>query len=62
MNAFQIPFALLAFLAFVAVMPPWMWFLNHYSAGLSPETAFIAQLTLPAMVGLFIASWLDPGG
>ena len=60
MNPYLFPLALLAFLAFVAVVPAWMWFLNDFSHAeyLTSEERFIAALVLPATVAVFLASWI----
>lgn len=59
MNAFELGFALLTFFAIVAVIPAWMWFLGNYTAGLPTEARFLAQLSLPALVAMFVASWVS---
>ena len=51
-----------AFLAFVAVVPAWMFFVENYTGGLSTETSFLATMVLPATAALFLAGWLQPGG
>lgn len=63
MNVFELPFALLAFLGFVALVPAWMWFLATYppAQNLSIESQFLANLVLPATLVLFISSWLEGG-
>jgi hypothetical protein len=63
MNPFDFPFALLAFFGFVAIMPVWMYFVSSYPAfeSMPVEARFVAQLVLPATVGLTIASWLQGG-
>ena len=61
MNALNLPFALFAFFGFVAVVPPWMYFVGEYGDGLPAEARFLAQLVLPATVALFIVSWINPG-
>jgi hypothetical protein len=62
MNVFEIGYALVGFLAFVAIVPAAMYFLRDYPAisGLPIEVQFLAGLTLPAMALLFIGSWLQP--
>lgn len=60
MNPLEVPLALFAFFGFVAVVPVWMWFVSNYSSSLPPEATFLAQLTLPATVMLFLASWFQP--
>jgi hypothetical protein len=59
-SVFRIPFALLAFLGFVMVLPPWMWFVGTYAPELDPASAFLARLVLPASVSILGASWLQP--
>jgi hypothetical protein len=62
-NVFKLPFALLTFLGFVAMVPIWMWFVNSHPNGssLPIEAQFLAGLVLPATVALFTASWLGGG-
>lgn len=60
MNVFKFPFALFAFLGFVAVVPGWMYFVSAYSPGLTMEGQLLAGLVLPATAALFLASWLQP--
>lgn len=61
MDVFDLPFALLAFLAFVWLVPVWVWFSGSHAgwASLSMESQFIAGLMLPATAGLAIVSWLQ---
>jgi hypothetical protein len=61
MDVFEVPFALLAFLAFVWVVPVWVWFTGSHSgwSALSMESQFLAGLMLPATASLAIASWLS---
>ena len=63
MDVFEFPFALLAFLGFVAVVPPWMWFISQYPSvsNLSLPSTFLVNLVLPATILLGIASWLEGG-
>lgn len=60
MNVFKFPFALLAFFGIVAVVPAWMHFVGAYTPSLSIESQFIAEMALPALSALFLASWLQP--
>lgn len=62
MNPYKMPFALVGFLGFVMVVPPWMWFLDNYPAvsQLSTTERFLANLILPALLLLFIAGWVQP--
>lgn len=62
MNPWKFPLALIAFMGFVAVLPPWMYFLDQYSGRLQTEEQFLIGLVLPFLVLLFIASWVQPGG
>lgn len=62
MNAFEFPFALFAFLGFVAMVPVWIWFTDTYTQGLPPEPTFLAQFVLPVTVALYLSSWLQTGG
>lgn len=59
-NILEVPLALFAFIGFVIVVPGWMWFVSNYTGQLPPETTFLAQLSLPATVMLFLASWFQP--
>jgi len=63
MNVFRWPFALIAFLGFVAVVPVWMWFVSSHPHmdQVTTETSFLIQLVLPATVALFLAGWLGGG-
>lgn len=58
MNPYRLPMALIAFIGIVAVVPAWMWFVAEYSAQLPTETAWLAAFSLPAIVMLFLVSWL----
>lgn len=63
MSPYRILFALLAFLGLVAVVPIWMHFTGAtYLSGLPVEVQFLANMTLPVLAALLLASWLDPGG
>jgi hypothetical protein len=64
MNPYEFPFALLTFLAFVAVIPAWMWFVTSYGTvqEMSLAAQFLIGLTLPATVGFALVSWVAPGG
>lgn len=62
MKWFEFPFALLGVLLIAALTPPWIWFVNEYTGNLGTAAQFIAQFILPAMLLLFLASWVDPGG
>jgi hypothetical protein len=63
MDVFDFPFALLTFLALVAVVPPWVWFVNNYgpTASLSLPSQFLAALILPATILLALTSWVEGG-
>jgi hypothetical protein len=62
-NVFELPFALIAFLGFVALVPAWMWFLATFppAQNLSAESRLLANFVLPATVMLTLASWLEGG-
>lgn len=60
MNVYELGFAMLTFFAIVAVLPAWMWFLGEHASSLPTEARFLAQLSLPALCALFLASWLRP--
>jgi len=55
----KFPFVILAFLAFVAVVPAWTYFTNDYTT-LRPEDSWLASLVLPTAAALFIVSWVKP--
>jgi len=63
MNVFELPFALLAFLGFVAVVPAWVWFTTQYPPvhSLSTASQFLVHLSLPASAALLLASWVGGG-
>lgn len=48
--------------AIAAVLPPWAYFVSDYTSGLPVVVQFFANLVLPTMAGLFVVSWVDPGG
>jgi hypothetical protein len=61
MNVFDLPFALFAFFALVAIVPAAM----HWSGQLGGQPLVVqlfANMSLAAIVLLTIASWLQPGG
>lgn len=62
MKWFEFPFAILGVLLIAAVTPPWVWFVDQHAGEFGMAARFIAQLVLPAMLLLFLASWIDPGG
>lgn len=62
MKPWAYPLALLAALAAVALVPPWMHFVDTYAPTLPTEMQFLAQASLPLLVLLFLAGWLQPGG
>lgn len=55
-------FALLGFLGIAAVVPIWEFFIGPRVGGYPVEVQFIAALTLPAMIAIYLASQLSPGG
>lgn len=55
-------FALLGFFGLVAVVPIWTHFIGPRATGYPVEVQFLAALTLPATVAIFIASQVSPGG
>lgn len=59
MNPLELPLALFAFFAFVAVAPAWFYFVHEYGAGLPAESYYLAQLVFPVAVALFIAGWVQ---
>lgn len=59
MRADRVPFAIVAFLGFIALLPVWVWFMNE-SFVLPNKDSFLATLILPAALLLFITSWIKP--
>jgi len=59
MNIDTFPFALLMFLAFVAIVPAWMHFTTVRAQGLPLELVFLLGLTLPAVAFIALASWFQ---
>ena len=61
MDVFDLPFAMLAFLAFVWVVPAWVWFTGQHSgwSSLGMESQFLAGLILPATAALAVTSWIQ---
>jgi hypothetical protein len=61
MNPYLFPIALLGFVAFVAVVPVWTWFISDWShvSGLSQETMLLAGVVLPATISMYVASWIQ---
>lgn len=60
MNPYTLPLALLTFAGWVAVTPIWLYFLGTYGPSLEPAEQWLAAFMLPAILGLFLASWLQP--
>lgn len=60
MKPFDIGFAVLAFLGAVGVAPVWWWLVSSspYVSSLSPESQFLAALTLPGTLLLLLAGWV----
>lgn len=61
MNAFNIMFALLSFLGFVAVMPALMYFVGLRASSMPTHTLLLVNLVPPAMASMWLASWLQGG-
>jgi len=59
MSPFRFPLAMLSFFGVVAIAPVWVWFLNNHLNSVPPAGRFIAGLSLPGFVLLFIAGWLS---
>jgi len=59
MKTDELPIAILAFVAFVAVIPAWTFYLDLFSAQ-QPQDAFLAGLVIPAAAALFLTSWIKP--
>ena len=62
MNPYTLPIALVAFLSFAVIMPVMFYFLNTHAPGLPAEVQFLAYLVPIALVALYIAGWVQPGG
>jgi hypothetical protein len=62
MNPFKFPLALIGFMGFALVMPPWMYFTTQYDTVLSTESSLLIGLVLPVLVIMYIASWAQPEG
>lgn len=62
MDAYKLPIALVVVFSFAAYIPVMSWFLGAYAPSLTPADQFIAYLVPVALVGLFIAGWIQPGG
>jgi len=58
MSPYRFPLALLTFFGIVGITPVWIWFVSNYTPSLSPPSQFIAGLTLPGFVLLYLGSWL----
>jgi len=58
MNPQKLPFALLAFIGLVAVVPVWLHFAGSYTPSMPPATTWIARFSLPATAMLFVAGWM----
>jgi hypothetical protein len=50
--------ALAAFASLVAFTPLWVTFLTD--TGMGAQAAWVASLTLPAMMAMFVTSWVKP--
>lgn len=60
MNAFNWWVPLFTLFGFIAVVPVWIHFSSKYTADLPIYIQFFADLTMPALAALFLASWADP--
>lgn len=63
MDIFDAPIAILGFLGMVMVAPPWFYFINNYPGmdQLGAPSTFMINMLFPAMVLIFITSWLEGG-
>lgn len=63
MKPVEFPFALLGLLVFIAFVPAIYYWTTSAPAfqSLSMEAKFIAGMTGPIFVLLYIGSWLEPG-
>lgn len=58
MNPSQLPVALLAFVALVALTPAWLHFSSTMTSSMPPATAWVARFTLPSVALLFVGGWM----
>lgn len=58
MRSEDFPIAILALLSIVTLVPAWLYALD--ASSLSGQTAWVAGLVLPAMVTLYLVSWVRP--
>jgi hypothetical protein len=58
MSPFRFPLALVAFLGVVMVVPVWVWFVSNYGGALTVQGQFLAGLTLPGAILLYLGGWL----
>lgn len=64
MSPYRILFALVGFFGLVGIVPIWLQFSTTRVANssLPVEIQFLAAISLPAVVAMWLASQLDPGG
>jgi hypothetical protein len=55
----DLPVALLGFIAIVVVAPIWLQYRSGFTAA-TPSGAFLASMILPAVVALYVSSWVSP--
>jgi len=58
MRAEDLPLAVLALLTIVVAVPPWLNATGSTDLGI--QTSVMVGLALPAMLSLFVASWVRP--
>lgn len=59
MKPHQFPLAGFTLIAFVAMLPVWVWFVHSSpaTAEMGFATKFAADLSLPAVAAMFVVSW-----
>lgn len=64
MRPFDLPLAIVALLAFVAMLPAVMYFLSDAPGfqALSTDAQLLAGFSVPIIALLLLASWAQPGG
>lgn len=62
MRAAGFMFALFGFLGLVGAVPIWQHFVGPRASAYPLEVQFLAAMSLPATIAIFLASQLGPGG
>lgn len=61
MDPYELPFALLALLGWVLVLPATGWWLTNRTSGLPIEVQFLTGLVIVGAATLTTVSWVQPG-